>query len=162
QNVTNYRFKTIDVTVGGNCAAGAACGTRTRAYALIYVQGPSSGRSLLATVQQFGRDAILDASGSVSNATTASKLPPIKLSYSHEAFTFTDAGILNSNDATTGMPCSTNDLLGTADFNGDGKADLWCLHNGGINLAVSTPSGTLAPWPRYAPITWYMKRLHLG
>jgi hypothetical protein len=61
------RLKSIDVQVDGQ---------RVRAYALTYGTGTSTNRSRLASVQQFGRDASVDPSGTVSGVTS---LPPVTL-----------------------------------------------------------------------------------
>ena len=57
---SSYRLRSIDVTVGGS---------RARAYKLTYATAPSTGRSTLTSVQQFGRDATVDAAGAVSGGT---------------------------------------------------------------------------------------------
>jgi YD repeat-containing protein len=56
----SYRLRSIDVTVSGS---------RARAYKLGYTTAPSTGRSTLASVQQFGRDATVDGAGGVSGGT---------------------------------------------------------------------------------------------
>jgi RHS repeat-associated protein len=67
------RLSTIDVTVGGE---------RARAYIVSYeTASASTGRSLLSSVQQFGRDATLDESGTIIGgtafpSTTASPAEP--------------------------------------------------------------------------------------
>jgi len=58
------RLKTIDVTVSGS---------RARAYKLTYSTSASTSRSVLASVQQFGKDAVLDGSGTVTGGTA---MPP--------------------------------------------------------------------------------------
>ncbi len=47
-----------------------------RVYKLGYSPSVETGRSLLASVQQFGLDATLDQSGTIMNEATATKLPP--------------------------------------------------------------------------------------
>lgn len=56
-------------------------GSRLRAYALDYAESKATGRSLLAAVQEFGRDATLDAAGLVDKAASPSSLPPTSLHY---------------------------------------------------------------------------------
>ncbi len=64
----HYRLKSIDIQVGGK---------RLRTYALSYTPSGTTGRSVLSSVQQFGRDADVDpATGTIRNANTASMLPP--------------------------------------------------------------------------------------
>src|SRR5438128_1901236 len=54
--VTAKRLKTIDELANG---------TRVRAYALSYTTSGNTSRSLLSSVQQYGKDATLDGSGNV-------------------------------------------------------------------------------------------------
>lgn len=109
---TNYRVKTVEVQVGTAIA---------RVYALSYTTSAATGRSLLTTVTQYGSDATLDASGTVTGGTA---LPPIKANYQVDgtkAFTG-DALVL-------GGFCGREihgEALFTADVNGDGKTDLIC------------------------------------
>ena len=64
----SHRLKTVDVLVGGE---------RARAYALSYGERDSStSRSMLSEVRQYGRDATLDASGTLTGGTA---LPPTTL-----------------------------------------------------------------------------------
>ena len=58
--VTAKRLKTIDVLANGN---------RVRAYALSYTTSESTARSLLSSVQQYGKDATLDGEGTVTGGT---------------------------------------------------------------------------------------------
>src|SRR5262249_50230542 len=67
---TNFRLKTVDVTVAGS---------RLRTYRMMYQTSGTTGRSLLAGVQVYGRDATLDASG---NLTSGSTLPAVSFGYS--------------------------------------------------------------------------------
>jgi hypothetical protein len=63
------RLKTIDVLVGGQ---------QLRSYKLSYGPAGATGRSRLTSVQEYGRDAAVDAAGNVSGGTS---LPPITLAY---------------------------------------------------------------------------------
>ena len=56
----NRRLKTIKVRL--------TSGTLIRAYKLTYTTAPQSGKSLLASVQQFGKDAAFDGTGTVTGA----------------------------------------------------------------------------------------------
>jgi RHS repeat-associated protein len=106
------RLKTVDVQTGG---------ARVRAYGLSYTQSGSTGRSLLAAVQQFGRDAMLDANGTVTGGTA---LPAMGATYTagQTAFAFNvwtaAAGWGPLFD--TRSPARTF----TGDFNGDGRQDV--------------------------------------
>ncbi|MET8151721.1 FG-GAP-like repeat-containing protein [Actinoplanes sp. NPDC049668] len=64
--VTRHRLKSIDVQVHGE---------RLRAYALRYeTRTGTTSRSMLRAVQQYGRDAVLDGSGTVVSGTAAPAL----------------------------------------------------------------------------------------
>lgn len=56
-------------------------GSRLRAYGLGYTTSSATGRLLLATVQEFGRDATLDAGGAVDKGASPSFFPPTSLHY---------------------------------------------------------------------------------
>lgn len=64
---TRLRMKTVDISIAGK---------RVRAYALRYAIRPGTGRSMLAEVQQYGADAMLDSAGVVAGGTA---LPPVRL-----------------------------------------------------------------------------------
>ncbi len=100
------RIKTIDVTVSGS---------RVRAYRLAYVTSGPTSRSLLASVQQFGTDATLDGSGTITGGTS---LPAITLQYQGGSPAFTagnqDGDVSDSTDAE----------FFAVDINGDGKSDM--------------------------------------
>src|SRR3990167_2820533 len=66
---TAYRLKTIDIIANGQ---------RARAYALAYSPSTATSRSLLSSTQQYGEDATVDASGTVTGGTA---LPATTLSY---------------------------------------------------------------------------------
>ncbi len=107
------RIKTIDIKVSGN---------QLRAYKLGYEQSPSTDLSRLTSVQEFGRDAVVDASGTITNAGAASKLPA-------ETFTFSDHGggfnqsSWTSNDDSYAFSSSTYYRV-AGDFNGDNRSDV--------------------------------------
>jgi RHS repeat-associated protein len=61
------RLRSITVSMGGSLA---------RAYALGYVTSPTSGRSLLRSVQQFGRDAVVNTTSDPGRI-TAGATPPL-------------------------------------------------------------------------------------
>ncbi len=108
---TNYRFTSVDVTVNGS---------RARAYAVSYGQTPGTGVSVLAQVQQYGRDATLDGSGHVTGGTA---LPPMRFSYNSDAQSWQERSHLNfpPSLANPGLVANTN---AAADVNGDGLPDL--------------------------------------
>lgn len=100
------RVKTIDVAVSGS---------RLRAYKLSYTTSGGTSRSLLTSVQQFGRDAVLDASGTVTGGTS---LPAVPIGYS----TATTAFSAGANETNLGNKADTRYL--PMDINGDGRTDM--------------------------------------
>ncbi|WP_328324867.1 C39 family peptidase [Kribbella sp. NBC_00382] len=105
------RIKSIDVTVSGS---------RVRAYKLVYTASGATARSLLTSVQQFGKDAVLDASGTVTGGTS---LPAETVSYQANAPTFA-----SGNSSTLGNKADARYL--PMDINGDGKTDMLELYPG--------------------------------
>jgi RHS repeat-associated protein len=100
------RIKTIDVTVGGS---------RLRSYKLTYASSAATTRSLLTTVQEFGKDATLDSTGTVTGGTS---LPAIAAGYQSASTSFVAGASDNvgwSQVGGTFMPM---------DINGDGKTDM--------------------------------------
>jgi RHS repeat-associated protein len=107
------RVKTIDVRVGDS---------RLRAYRLEYTASGSTGRSLLSSVRQFGRDAVLDETGTVTGGTA---LPATTVGYrqTDPAFTpGTNSGGMSAIATTRFLPM---------DINGDGRGDILELHASG-------------------------------
>jgi RHS repeat-associated protein len=103
---TAWRLKTIDVQVGGG---------RARSYALTYALSAASGRSLLASVQELGKDAVI-SSGVVTGGTA---LPAHTMGYSNPGLAASDSAAGSSPASVgTGVPSYS-----VGDFNGDGKAD---------------------------------------
>jgi RHS repeat-associated protein len=100
---TAYRLKTIDVKVGTS---------RARAYKLTYGTSANSGRSVLASVQQFGTDATV-SSGTVTGGTS---LPALTVGTTAPVNTF------GQWDWNSGANWSGYDIV-PGDFNGDGKLD---------------------------------------
>jgi RHS repeat-associated protein len=68
--ITRYRLKSIEVRAGAPQEV-------ARAYQLAYVESADTGRSLVASIQQFGRGAVVASDGSV----TGPSLPPMTLEY---------------------------------------------------------------------------------
>ncbi|HUQ04806.1 MAG TPA: FG-GAP-like repeat-containing protein [Kofleriaceae bacterium] len=106
------RIKTIDVMVSGS---------RVRAYKLSYGTSGATSRSLLASVQQFGTDATLDGTGTVTSGTS---LPAITMQYQGGSPSFTagaeDYGVSDDADAQ----------FFAVDINGDGRSDLLEVYKG--------------------------------
>jgi RHS repeat-associated protein len=105
------RLKTIDVVVSG---------VRARSYRLTYNLSGSTGRSLLSGVQQYGKDAVLDSSGTVTSGTAmpATTFSPTTVSKT----------LVNDSPWATGKYTSyNNDQYNrryAMDVNGDGKTDV--------------------------------------
>jgi RHS repeat-associated protein len=126
---TAYRLKSIAVRVGGAVA---------RAYRLQYSTSSPTGRSILASVQQFGRDSTIDGAGNVSG----SALPAMTLGTNNAGTGFDVGGTESANawGETSGngvgfdvgvWSTGADDLVGdgydfvrTGDFNGDGYSDV--------------------------------------
>src|SRR2546425_973217 len=109
QVITAKRLKTIDVLANG---------ARVRAYKLSYTTSASTSRSLLSSVQQYGKDATLDGSNTVMGG---SSLPSMTVSYLAEP-----DGTFATKQYTDFDPTNGNwsgYSLRFADVNGDGKVD---------------------------------------
>ncbi|MEW6682131.1 MAG: FG-GAP-like repeat-containing protein [Nitrospirota bacterium] len=121
--VTAWRLKTIDVWGGGS---------RVRAYKLLYDVGDSTRRSVLTGVQPYGKDATLDASGTVTGGTG---LPQWYLYQPEVAWGFTE-------NAVWAGPSSEVQDTALGDYNGDGRTDMAAYTSGvNWNVCVSTGSG---------------------
>jgi len=113
------RLKTVDVTLSGQ---------RVRAYKLLYSSSASTERSLLSSVTVYGTNAVVNGSGTI---TSGSSLPPTSFTYRTDAqfASFTDGSLWNEEWCHEGSPGT---FLGTGNFNGDGKEDIFC-HYGPAN-----------------------------
>ncbi len=139
------RLKTVevrantDVTVNSNGSVTVNnAGTLQRAYKLEYDYSTSTDRSLLESVQQYGDNATLSGSGTVTGGTS---LPAITFSWRDDAtgdFTFhrgdEDPG--DGSDWLPGASTTTNSYLNNSyknihklDLNGDGLTDMLHLHS---------------------------------
>ncbi|WPB78998.1 RHS repeat-associated core domain-containing protein [Archangium violaceum] len=122
---TRYRMKTVDVTVSGS---------RLRAYALRYTTSGSTWRSLLANVQQYGSDAVLDGSGTVVGGTAQ---PAYTFGWQGGGTGF--RGTFSSGEVDWGYETGRQ----WVDFNGDGRAD-YCRVVGNTNGSSSYLSCTVS------------------
>jgi hypothetical protein len=82
---------------------------RVAAYKLSYETSSTSGSSRLTSVQEYGTDAVLDSSGSITSGTS---LPAHVMSYSTPASSF-----------STGITFSATTPHYVGDFNGDTQSD---------------------------------------
>src|SRR2546428_694427 len=129
---TAKRLKTIDVLANGN---------RVRTYKLSYTISSSTSRSMLSSVQQYGKDATLDGTGTVTGGTA---LPAVTFSWQGAA-----GGSFGSQYYSFGGIAGF-DLLSTAerivqlDYYGDGKSGivLYRSGDGAIGIARSNGDGT--------------------
>ncbi|MBI3358612.1 MAG: hypothetical protein HY037_03355, partial [Nitrospirae bacterium] len=135
---TAKRLKTIDVMANG---------LRQRAYELSYTYSTSTGRSILASVQQFGRDSLVDVNGTVTGGTA---LPAMSFGYTSGGNSF--------NSPVSGPTRWVNNSIGGAsidisrvklgDFNGDGKTDIAAVEGWGssqpMSIYLSKGDGTFA------------------
>ncbi|MEE8575050.1 MAG: SpvB/TcaC N-terminal domain-containing protein, partial [Thermodesulfobacteriota bacterium] len=131
---TAYRLKTIEVNAGAEMV---------RAYALTYTDSIITIKSQLSTVTQYGTDAALDGSGTVTGGTS---LPPTTVTFGEEAKEFNPGGIpivaLSPADYPLAITNTNSMYRFNADFNGDGRTDyMW--YKSGWNVALAQPDGTL-------------------
>ncbi|HSP77211.1 MAG TPA: SpvB/TcaC N-terminal domain-containing protein, partial [Myxococcaceae bacterium] len=120
---TSYRLKSILVTAPGQ--------TPIRAYKLKYTSSGGSTRSLLASVQQYGRDVIIDAGGTI---TGGSSLPAMTLGWSGASTSrqiqYTGATSTSSEtywSSVVDSPTYHGKTFST-DINGDGRGDVVMMY----------------------------------
>ncbi|MEU1388093.1 MULTISPECIES: deaminase domain-containing protein [unclassified Nonomuraea] len=148
---TGYRLRTVEMTVAGHLA---------RAYALGYRVHQGSHRSVLATIQQYGTDAVI-TKGRVTGGTS---LPPVHLTYADDARQPWPRA--QKETGLPAVPAATGPVFGgakqrldrptgaeaflTGDADGDGRSDamlptLWSkggfLDDFTLNLAVQYADG---------------------
>ncbi|UVT16489.1 MAG: VCBS repeat-containing protein [Nitrospira sp.] len=124
--VTAKRLRAIEVKTNN---------VTMRAYELIYTPSVTTGTQLLTQVQQFNRNASI-------NLTTfdvmGPALPPIAMTYSTSASTFTPS----THPWLTNW-CSGGSGVTPAEFNGDGQQDLWCTNTSNGFSTATASSGSL-------------------
>jgi RHS repeat-associated protein len=140
------RLRSVDVKTSGS---------RVRAYKLTYATSGGTARSLLASVQQFGKDATLDASGTITAGTS---LPAMTYGVPTANNTFGAASTAAAYEAvyhTGAFP-----WLWKADVNGDGRTDLLYLPVAyatlGWRVMLGTDTGLAAPttWAAYEQVLY--------
>ncbi|MDP3092209.1 MAG: SpvB/TcaC N-terminal domain-containing protein [Nitrospira sp.] len=136
---TGKRLKTIEVKANGSLV---------RVYRLTYSyesSGFQESRARLFQIDHFGRNATLDASGNVTNATTAARLPITTFRYGNGNGGNLFAPAISSLTGLTLSSTATRNI--PADINGDGRADVLSLTNPGAGQAsvnYSTGNGFTA------------------
>lgn len=120
------RLKTIRIKVGSNIRS---------AYTLTYTTSPNTGCSLLTSVKQYGRDAVVDTAGNITSGTS---YPAMTMSYmsGSEDFTIYTPGSAqegdNYQDLLKGDSDSDNGGVNIipGDYNGDGISDFIAQQKG--------------------------------
>ena len=110
---TAKRLKTIEVKANG---------TLVRAYELNYGASSATSRSVLTSVKQHGKDAGVDASGTITPGTS---LPATTFTYSADSSTFTDGNVWVTGWCPDAF-VSNGPWVSPRDLNGDGRQDFWC------------------------------------
>ena len=139
------RLRSVLVTVNGNGAAGGGAEQRLRAYQLGYDTSPTTRRSRLVRVAQYGRDVVIDAAGAI---TGGSVLAAQTFSYAGGTAGFSPTGIPGGfADAGGWNDVSNYATIQTPDIDGDGRADVCARANAGIYCARFNGQGW-AGFPR--------------
>jgi RHS repeat-associated protein len=113
--ITTKKLKSIEV---------GTVSELVRTYRLEYTEGPVTGRALLQSVQQFGDDATVDESGTVSGD---HKLPAILADWHNDSTdTFSNAYFSNSGFEGYSIT-SERDVAFPFDYNGDGYSDVFFI-----------------------------------
>jgi RHS repeat-associated protein len=113
----------------------------------------ATGRSLLASVRRYGKDATVDAYGTVSGGTsvlvasaTWPTWPGTTALYSSSSYdTWQTGQKLFNRYASSGFDSNNTSTMSYPDVNGDGRADACVRHDGGIQCCLSTGTGWTCP-----------------
>lgn len=124
--VTAKRLRAIELKANG---------ATMRTYKLSYTPSATTGTQLLTQVQQFDRNATINPT---TFDVTGTALPPITMTYSTSASTFTPS----MNPWLTNW-CSGGSGVTPAEFNGDGQQDLWCTNTSNGFSTATASSGSL-------------------
>jgi RHS repeat-associated protein len=117
-------IQSIDVQVSGS---------RARAYQFNYTTSASTDQLLLASMQEFGKDAVI-SSGTVTSGTS---LPARTMTYSG-----VNANFVGGSSNTTFAAYNTNDIFLSGDINGDGYQDFVALKVNGTTWARTIQFGS--------------------
>lgn len=137
------RLKTIAIRTDG---------ALERAYALAYTAGAAGTGSYLASVREFGSDAVFDAAGAIAGGTA---LPPTSFGYNTDRPSLTSA----SQATFARLYGKSGDETFVADVNGDGRGDAIAISrysSGGtsgtsgkldVQVQLGRADGTFSPTP---------------
>ncbi|RIK57522.1 MAG: hypothetical protein DCC63_13640 [Nitrospira sp.] len=130
--VTAKRLKSIDVQANS---------ARVRAYQVTYASSQTTGRSLLASIQQFGSDAVFNGSYAITSGTA---FPPVSLGYEAETIALGEDSVWGTR--SYGINCigtpNCRPAVSFADVNGDGRADVVYERTDVTEFRVLLSSGT--------------------
>ncbi|HEY3359939.1 MAG TPA: FG-GAP-like repeat-containing protein, partial [Polyangia bacterium] len=143
---TYLRLKSVDVTLGGSAV---------RAYKLTYGASTATGRTLLASVTEYGTDRTIDGSGTITGGSTQ---PTTTFTYQAAGFGHAFA---ETSWATTASSWGDAQHTWVGDFNGDGRQDvasasggtIWVKRSTGASFVQETWTTTAPSWGG-ADYTW--------
>lgn len=125
------RLKTVVVTVNTGGLSGGGSEQTLRAYKLNYTTSGNTSRSLLTSLVEYGRDAVVDSAGSI---TSGGALRTRSFSYGGGSTGFTDEVSWTGFSDANGWSDITNyATIATPDVDGDGRADVCGRANDGIH-----------------------------
>lgn len=129
---TLYRLRSILVKRSGS---------PIRAYKLSYVTSGSTGRSLLASVQQFGRDVAIDGSGTISGG-TASPAQTFIYQQDPQAHMFDAPSVTVSSSPACHPTCTVTFTAAPVDDEGDSMTVSWsgCASGTGLTKTCQVTS----------------------
>ncbi len=107
-------------------------GTLTRKYELKYEAAPTTNRARLASIRE--------CAGSAGTQC----LPPTTVAYQNGAAGVTTTGATAVSDATAPTSSRFKPVIGTADFNGDGRDDILYRSGNTLRVAFANGSGSVA------------------
>lgn len=123
-------------------------GSAIRAYDLKYVTSSSTGRTLLDSVQMYGKDVAIDAQGVISGGTN---LPEESFDYLSDP---QDRELTGGSSWSSVCSMGSHfDVKGTGDFDGNGFQDFYChdvLESGQVRVGLSDGSAfTASDWGQF-------------
>lgn len=139
QVITAYRLKTIYMVANGSPYQGYKL---TYNVASGHPYSASTERSLLTSVQQFGKDLTLDSPIGHTNGTITggSFLPPISFTYQDSVTPLSGTFPANYDWTFSGSQGSGYSVQ-VGDFNGDGKNDLYLFNSGSGDNVIGQNNG---------------------